>query len=89
MRGATAETTPVQVDESLDELSALVMAAGAEVAARVVQDRPAPTPAFISWGRKIEEIGALAGGGPPLHLRRCFRRCRRNISGRRGSSRRP
>ena len=49
-----------QVDESLDELSALAMAAGAEVAARVVQDRPAPTPAFYFGRGKIEEIGALA-----------------------------
>src|SRR5205814_7452217 len=37
-----------------------VMAAGAEVAARVVQERPAPTPAFYFGRGKIEEIGALA-----------------------------
>ena len=49
-----------QVEESLDELSALVQAAGAEVAGRVIQDRPAPTPAFYFGRGKIEEIGELA-----------------------------
>ena len=49
-----------QVEESLDELAALVGAAGAEVAARVVQDRPAPTSAYYFGSGKIEEIGALA-----------------------------
>jgi GTPase len=49
-----------QVEESLDELAALVVAAGAEVAGRVIQERPAPTPAFYFGRGKIEEIGTLA-----------------------------
>jgi GTP-binding protein HflX len=49
-----------QVEQSLDELAALVVAAGAEVAARVVQERAAPTPAFYFGRGKIEEIGAMA-----------------------------
>ena len=49
-----------QVEESLDELAALVKAAGAEVAGRVIQERPAPTPAFYFGRGKIEEIGTLA-----------------------------
>jgi GTP-binding protein HflX len=49
-----------QVEESLDELAALVTAAGAEVAARVILERPAPTPALYFGRGKIEEIGELA-----------------------------
>ena len=49
-----------QVRESLDELAALVGAAGAEVVERVVQERPAPTPGFYFGRGKIEEIGELA-----------------------------
>ena len=49
-----------QVEESLDELTALVGAAGAEVVGRVVQERPAPTPALYFGRGKIEEIGELA-----------------------------
>jgi GTP-binding protein HflX len=49
-----------QVEESLDELAALVTAAGAEVVGRVVQERPAPTPALYFGRGKIEEIGELA-----------------------------
>ena len=49
-----------QVDESLAELAALVTAAGADVVARVVQERAAPTPALYFGRGKIEEIGELA-----------------------------
>jgi GTP-binding protein HflX len=49
-----------QVEESLDELAALVQAAGAEVADRVIQERSAPTPAFYFGKGKIDEIGELA-----------------------------
>ncbi len=49
-----------QVEESLDELNALVTAAGADVVAQVVQERPAPTPALYFGSGKIEEIGTLA-----------------------------
>jgi GTP-binding protein HflX len=49
-----------QVRESLDELAALVGAAGAEVVERVIQERPAPTPGYYFGRGKIEEIGELA-----------------------------
>jgi GTP-binding protein HflX len=49
-----------QVEESLEELAALVRAAGADVVARVIQERPAPTPALYFGRGKIEEIGELA-----------------------------
>ena len=49
-----------QVEESLAELAALVNAAGADVVASVIQERPAPTPALYFGRGKIEEIGELA-----------------------------
>ena len=49
-----------QVEESLAELAALVGAAGADVVARVVQERPSPTPSLYFGRGKIEEIGELA-----------------------------
>ena len=48
-----------QVEESLDELAALVAAAGAEVADRVIQERQAPSPATYFGKGKVEEIGTL------------------------------
>lgn len=49
-----------RVDESLEELAALVTAAGAEVAARVVQEREAPTPSLYLGRGKVAEIGEQA-----------------------------
>jgi GTP-binding protein HflX len=48
-----------QVEESLDELAALVTAAGAEVVERVIQDRPSPNPAMYFGKGKVDEIGEL------------------------------
>ena len=48
-----------QVEESLDELAALVTAAGAEVADRVIQERQAPAPATYFGKGKVEEVGVL------------------------------
>ena len=48
-----------QVEESLDELAALVAAAGAEVAERVIQERQAPSPATYFGKGKVEEVGVL------------------------------
>ena len=48
-----------EVDESLDELAALVAAAGAEVAERVIQERASPSPATYFGKGKVDEIGAL------------------------------
>jgi GTP-binding protein HflX len=49
-----------EIEESLDELTALVEAAGAAVVDRVVQERSAPTPALYFGGGKIAEIGQAA-----------------------------
>jgi len=49
-----------QVDESLDELAALVRAAGGVVVERVVQERVSPSPALYFGKGKAEEIGERA-----------------------------
>ncbi len=49
-----------EVEESLVELAGLVAAAGAQVVHRVVQERPAPTPAFYFGRGKVEEMAAAA-----------------------------
>jgi GTP-binding protein HflX len=49
-----------EVEESLEELAGLAVAAGATVVHRVVQERPAPTPGLYFGKGKIEEIAAEA-----------------------------
>jgi GTP-binding protein HflX len=49
-----------EVEESLDELAALAVAAGASVVHRAVQERPAPTPALYFGRGKVEELSATA-----------------------------
>ena len=49
-----------EVRESLDELARLAEAAGAVVVDRVVQERPAPTPALYFGRGKADLIGELA-----------------------------
>ncbi len=49
-----------EVEESLDELERLAESAGAEVIARVTQERRAPTPALYFGKGKVEEIKALS-----------------------------
>ena len=49
-----------QVEESLDELTGLVHAAGGVVVERVVQERAAPSPALYFGRGKVEEIGETA-----------------------------
>ena len=49
-----------EVDESLEELAGLVVAAGGAVVGRVTQERAAPTPALYFGRGKVEEIGAAA-----------------------------
>ena len=46
-----------EVDESLEELAGLVVAAGGTVVGRVTQERAAPTPALYFGRGKVEEIG--------------------------------
>ncbi len=49
-----------EVDESLEELAGLVVAAGGTVVGRVTQERAAPTPALYFGRGKVEEIGEAA-----------------------------
>ena len=49
-----------EVDESLEELAGLVVAAGATVVGRVTQERAAPSPALYFGRGKVEEIGEAA-----------------------------
>ncbi len=49
-----------QIEQSLEELAALVHAAGGVVVERVVQERPAPAPALYFGRGKAEEIGETA-----------------------------
>jgi GTP-binding protein HflX len=49
-----------EVDESLEELAGLAVAAGATVVQRVSQERETPTPALYFGRGKIEEVAAAA-----------------------------
>ncbi len=49
-----------QIDESLDELTALVHAAGGVVVERIIQEREAPSPSLYFGRGKVEEIGETA-----------------------------
>ncbi len=49
-----------EVEESLEELAGLATAAGADVVERVVQERPAPTPALYFGRGKVDEIAVSA-----------------------------
>jgi GTPase len=49
-----------QIEESLDELTGLVTAAGGAVVGRITQERRAPTPALYFGKGKIDEIGEAA-----------------------------
>jgi GTP-binding protein HflX len=49
-----------QIEESLDELTGLVHAAGGVVVERVTQERAAPSPALYFGRGKVEEIGEVA-----------------------------
>jgi GTP-binding protein HflX len=49
-----------EVDESLEELAGLAVAAGATVVQRLSQEREAPTPALYFGRGKIEEVAAAA-----------------------------
>jgi len=49
-----------EVDESLEELAGLAVAAGATVVQRLTQERETPTPALYFGRGKIEEVAAAA-----------------------------
>jgi GTP-binding protein HflX len=50
----------VEVEESLEELSGLVEAAGGTVVERVIQERTSATPAYYFGRGKVDQIGELA-----------------------------
>jgi GTP-binding protein HflX len=50
----------LDVDESLAEFRELVMSAGAEIAAELIQRRPRPDPATLIGTGKVEEIAGMA-----------------------------
>jgi GTP-binding protein HflX len=49
-----------EVEESLDELAALAVAAGATVVHRAIQERPSPTPGLYFGRGKVEELAETA-----------------------------
>jgi GTP-binding protein HflX len=51
----------VDVEESLEELAGLAVAAGASVVERVIQERASATPALYFGTGKVEEMAATAG----------------------------
>ena len=58
--GARLGTTPSHVvDDHLDELAALAEAAGAKIAGRTVQRRPAPDPALFVGSGKAQEVAEI------------------------------
>lgn len=59
---AVATEDAVDAEESLDELEELVKTAGAEVAAKVIQNREAPHPGTYIGKGKIEEVEMLLYG---------------------------
>ncbi|HWT65048.1 MAG TPA: GTPase HflX [Terracidiphilus sp.] len=71
---AAASPTPVagpgmDADESLAEFRELVLSAGGEVAAELMQRRPRPDPATLVGAGKVEEIaGVVASTGADLVL---------------------
>jgi GTPase len=57
-----------EVEESLEELAGLAVAAGATVVQRVTQDRESPTPALYFGRGKIEELAAAPELGANLFI---------------------
>jgi GTPase len=55
-----AQNTELDAEESLLEFRELVMSAGGEVAAEVMQRRPKPDPATLVGSGKVEEIAGVA-----------------------------
>ncbi len=53
---------PADPEEYLDELAALAVSAGAEVAGRAIQSRPSADPATLIGAGKVEELATQATG---------------------------
>ncbi len=58
---ATSRAEKEEAEESLEELAGLAVAAGAEVAGKVVHVRPRPNPRYFVGEGKAAEIGRLRG----------------------------
>lgn len=67
--GLRSALPDLDAEESLAEFRELVLSAGGEVAAELMQRRPAPDPATLVGGGKVEEIaGAAASANASLVL---------------------
>ena len=53
------QRSPLDVEESLEELAMLLSACGAEVLAKIIVKQPKPTPATYITGGKLEEAAGL------------------------------
>jgi GTPase len=58
--GAPSISPGLDPEESLAEFRELVLSAGAEIAAELIQRRPRPDPATLIGAGKVEEIAAIA-----------------------------
>ena len=58
--GVTRQTHGLDAEESLAEFRELLVSAGGEVAAELLQRRPRPDPATLIGSGKVEEIAAVA-----------------------------
>jgi GTP-binding protein HflX len=56
----SGHSTALDAEESLAEFRELVMSAGAEIAAEILQRRPRPDPATLIGAGKVEEIAGVA-----------------------------
>jgi GTP-binding protein HflX len=56
----SAHTSSFDLEASLQEFRELVISAGAEIAAEVIQRRPKPDPATLIGSGKVEELGGIA-----------------------------
>ncbi len=66
-RGASSRKDSSRFEESLDELAELTASAGADVADRVIQARPAPEAATLLGPGKVQELaGTVAASGVNL-----------------------
>ena len=59
-KAASPKSTELDAEESLAEFRELVMSAGGEVAAEVMQRRAKPDPATLVGSGKVEEIAGVA-----------------------------
>jgi GTP-binding protein HflX len=61
MRDQSASVSAFDLQASIEEFRELVISAGGEIAAEIVQRRPRPDPATLIGSGKVEEIAGVAG----------------------------